>query len=322
MSILFNKFSNFSLSKCLLLFVLLVTGCEEAILHDLSEDVANRVKVELSHSGVEANKVREASGWAIKVSSSEVNSALKIIKKRRIIKTSNSDPLDSSSTLIKSKEERVHSIERQLSVDIQQTLQVIPGVLEARVHLHSDQNESLLNSQTQRRNSASVLLVVDESYSEEEHAVQRLVSGAAGIALDKVSVIVSADVQATGLENVSEAISHGAALKLEKPSSSNISSVLSLTGSPSREVLLIFFVVLLWSLLKVRKRRLVHQRNTEAKVALQRPAAIKSASLDMESKSSAFFHKVSDVEIAKNGNGIGTGINTFSHHELNSQEVF
>lgn len=173
-----------------LLALLALTGCRETILHQLSETQANQVQLLLSQRGIEAAKVPDGAGWSLSVGGKQVIAALSEIRRARITQT-HSDATDKSSSkgILQSPEERAYGFERELAAELENTLERMPHVLEARVHLHMEQNEFSPGAQASKPMSAAVLLVTEDAV--EQTAVQQLLAGASGVAPEQVSVIVS-----------------------------------------------------------------------------------------------------------------------------------
>ncbi len=167
----------------------LLSGCREPILHNLNEQQANQVWLELVRQRIGARKVGETAGWSIYVPESESASALAILAALRLPK-SQADEKPSSS-LIPTREERETYRERQLASRLEQTFESLPGVVEARVHLvlpsATESREALT-----RNASAGLLLVTGESFSLEAAQLREIVSGASGIPKESVAVAITA----------------------------------------------------------------------------------------------------------------------------------
>jgi len=180
--------------QCALVVLFACSACDETIVHDLSEVQANRVLVALAHQGVSAEKVREVSSWSIAVPSSSATTALTVLEAHRTLKDLAVTSRSESGSLIQSREERMHRVEREVSQSLEQTLETIPAVLEARVHLNLNAAQQLSFLSEKPHQSASVLLVARSGAAIDRAQVQRLVSGAAGINEESVSVVISEDV--------------------------------------------------------------------------------------------------------------------------------
>lgn len=175
---------------CSLLLLLAVSGCDERILHDLSEVHANRIKVKLAQANIDAQKVREGTLWSISVSSADATSALATLDKARVLKPLHLPSPLGSSSLIQTREERAHLLERSLARNLEQTLERMPHVLEARVHLHFQPENRLELIPKQTDHSASVVLVTFRPDGIDHADISRFVSGASGVQEQFVSVLV------------------------------------------------------------------------------------------------------------------------------------
>ena len=165
-----------------------IIGCGEEILHDLDELQANRVRVALAKVGIEAWKEQRGTAWVVGVSSGEVAAALSLLDSKRVVRKANNSHA-SSASLIQSKEERRHFVERSLSRGLEQTLERVPGVLEARVHIKMLHGNRSSTSQRPVGGSASVLLVQAKSVEIAPNAIKELVAGASGISREGIAVV-------------------------------------------------------------------------------------------------------------------------------------
>ncbi len=170
-----------------------VAGCDEQILHDLSEQDANKVLSRLSAGSVGAKKVLQSDGrWAISVSRDEIVSALAYLDTNRVLSPrSVSANTASKGGFVPSREEQWFRYERSVAVSIEDSLGAMLGVLEARVHLNLPETDPLFGMRKENTGSGSVLLVIDARYGAKDEEISSLVSGAAGIPASKVTVLKS-----------------------------------------------------------------------------------------------------------------------------------
>jgi type III secretory pathway lipoprotein EscJ len=177
--------------RALLLLVLLVSSvsCRETILHDLDELRANRVTLILAQANITAQKVRDGSLWSVSVSAGDVTAALKAIEQSRAIKPYLKEITSQSSSIVQSREERSQMIERGLALALEQTLERLPDVLEARVHLHLEAEDRLNLIPVPKEGSASVLLVTLTGKAANETHVRQLVASASGVKQERVAVV-------------------------------------------------------------------------------------------------------------------------------------
>ena len=175
----------------LLLCLFVLCGCRDTILHDLSEEQANRVWVVLSKAGIGVEKTRENGTWSIEVDSSDATEALIAIEQSRCLKDSAKTLPQSSGSLIPSREERNYHFQRNLALSLERTFESLPRVLEARVHLRLVKDNSLGLVSENKRQSAGVLLLTEAGDAIAESKVKRLVSGATGVSMDAISVVIA-----------------------------------------------------------------------------------------------------------------------------------
>jgi type III secretory pathway lipoprotein EscJ len=176
----------------ILFAVFFLTGCEEAILHDLDEVKANKVKVVLAKANIPSTKEKEAGSWSIKVSGSLVTDALTVIEENRLIKRELENAPPTSTNFLPSKSERVFFMQQQTSWSLEKTLEQIPGVLEARVHLFESKSSPVSLDDEQEKQSASVLIVTDNEKGINIGDLRELISGATGINKAEISIMLSA----------------------------------------------------------------------------------------------------------------------------------
>jgi type III secretion protein J len=175
---------------CILLVVAL-SGCDEQILHDLSEQDANKVLSRLSAGSVSAHKVIQSDGrWAISVPRDSIVTALAFLDTNRVLAPRSSGlGINAKSGFVPSREEQWFRYERSVAASIEESLSAMSGVLEARVHLNLPETDPLFGTKKEASGSGSVLLVVDNRYSAKDEDVSALVSGAAGVPAQRVTIL-------------------------------------------------------------------------------------------------------------------------------------
>jgi type III secretion protein J len=170
-----------------------MAGCDEQIIHDLSERDANRIMSHLSASHLEADKVPQADGrWAISVARADMVPALRHLDAQRLLISRDSAALSSSrGSIVPSREEQWFRYERSVSLSIEESIKALPGVLDARVHVNIPDQDPLFGSRENKKGSGSVLVVVDDRFKSSEDDIAALVGGAAGLSRDVVRVLRS-----------------------------------------------------------------------------------------------------------------------------------
>jgi len=174
----------------LLAVAALVAGCDEQIVHDLSEADANRVMSRLHAADVGATKVQQSDGrWAVSVGKDSIVPALSLLESNRVLISRPTGVAKSG--IVPSREEQWFRYERAMAQSIEESLGALGGVLEARVHLNLPETDPLFGTRKEVVGSGSVLLLTDARYSAESGEVAALVAGAAGIPVGQVTVLKS-----------------------------------------------------------------------------------------------------------------------------------
>lgn len=180
----------------IVLLVVLLSGCQEQIVHDLSEREANAVISQLSAAHLDARKVQQPDGrWAISVDQDEMIQALSFIETRRVLTPRESRSPSSKGGMIPSREEQWFRYERSVASSIEESLSALPGVLDARVHVNLPDDDPLFGDSARKGGSGSVLLVVDRRFVTGSEEIAALVSGAAGLSREVVRVLTSEAVE-------------------------------------------------------------------------------------------------------------------------------
>lgn len=179
-----------SRKKILCLFLFLVTSCREVVVHDLDELRANQLKLILENNEIAVSKERVGSLWQISIASNQVRKALAIIEKSRILLRDVNRFKEQSKNILQTREEKNQLLLKELAWSLEQTLERYFGVLEARVHLNSQVTPDFINS-TKPQTTAAILLMVKEKVEVKEAEIKQIISGASGIATEKIAVIVS-----------------------------------------------------------------------------------------------------------------------------------
>ncbi|RIK06808.1 MAG: hypothetical protein DCC49_10990 [Acidobacteria bacterium] len=248
---------GYGLTLCVLL---LLCGCKEQLLQNLTETQANNIVSSLSQAGIYSQKRKDSDGtWALLVGESDLSNALKLVDERRLLRATSAAGGPAKGSLLSSREEQRFSMERALSRELEGTLGSIDGVVEARVHLNMPPVDPLLGrSITGAKGSASVLLVTAQDSGLDRRQVSQLVAGAAGIAVEHVAVVVTvigADEVRNGLpgSDKSQAIAQGADLQIERPSMYDWLTALLTRNVQIGALILLAVIWLSWFALKRRR---------------------------------------------------------------------
>jgi type III secretion protein J len=182
----------------LLASALVLAGCGVELEHGLDERQANEVASVLESAGIAADKVAEdgqANAYKIVVGRAESGRAFSLLESRDLPRRALRGLSDtfSGGTLLPSPVEDRARYGAALAVELERSLEEIPGVVSARVHLALPPDESLVGDAAHTRPTASVLLKTAHALPLADNDVRRLVAGAVhGLATADVGVVVAA----------------------------------------------------------------------------------------------------------------------------------
>ena len=193
------------------LLALFVSGCGVELEHGLDERQANEVVAVLEGAGIGADKVVEdgqANAYKIVVSRGEAGRAFALLDARDLPRHSLRGLSDTfgGGTLLPSPVEDRARYAAALAAELERSLQEVPGVVSARVHLALPAEESLVGDAAHARPTASVLLKTSRALALSDADLKRLVAGAVnGLQAADVSVVTTggvADPSAPPFEHV------------------------------------------------------------------------------------------------------------------------
>jgi len=177
---------------------LALTGCGVELEHNLDERQANEVASVLESSGIAADKAVEdgnANAYKIVVARSEAGRAFSLLEARDLPKRSLRGLSDTfaGGTLLPSPVEDRARYGAALAAELERSLEEIPGVVSARVHLALPPEEPLVGDAAHARPTASVLLKTSQKLALADADIRRLVAGAVtGLQSADVGVVVAA----------------------------------------------------------------------------------------------------------------------------------
>lgn len=134
-------------------------------------------------------KFRQGKFWAISVPQSEVYRALALLESERFLKRPSGSLSDSGAVLLQGSEERFEQRVREVCLKTEQSLEQIPGVLEARVHLSRESRLPAALGESIVSRTASVLLVHREGITLDPIPLKNFVSSAVGVAPERLSLL-------------------------------------------------------------------------------------------------------------------------------------
>ncbi len=172
----------------------LAAGCGVELEHGLDERQANQIASLLEDRGITADKLRDdgTDGWKLVVPRAELGRAFQLLEANDLPRRGRRGLTETLADrgLLPSLGEEQARIESARGVEIERTLERIPGVLSARVHLALPDPGRLDGPQPPAR--ASVLLRTDRELGVKEASLRALVSGAvSGLAEHEVSLVVA-----------------------------------------------------------------------------------------------------------------------------------
>lgn len=167
----------------LLALCVLGSGCGVELEHGLDERQANEVASVLESAGIAADKVPEdnnANVYKIVVPRAESGRAFSLLEARDLPRRAMRGLSDtfSGGTLLPSPVEDRARYAAALAVELERSLEEIPGVVSARVHLALPAEEPLVGEAARARPTASVLLKTQHALSLGDADIKKLVAGA------------------------------------------------------------------------------------------------------------------------------------------------
>jgi len=181
---------NFRISF-ILFAIIFLGGCKENLLRLKSETEANKILLSLRESGVNASKVLEAAEWVIRVDESQFTDALGVLDRKRLYGRVASGERKAESDLFATHAQKTSEMLERISESLSESILMIPGVIDARVHIYKEEYDSILN--ISHKQSASVVLVSEERDAINHEQIKVIVSKGAGVPLEFVAVVESVE---------------------------------------------------------------------------------------------------------------------------------
>jgi type III secretion protein J len=180
-----------------LLLVFMLGGCGVELEHGLDERQANEISSVLEGAGISADKVADEgqqNTYPIVVPRSAAGRAFSLLEARDLPRQSLRGLSDTfgGGTLLPSPVEDRARYAAALAAELERSLQEVPGVLSARVHLALPPDEPLVGEAAHARATAAVLLKTHAPLALSEADIKRLVAGAVnGLQPADVGVVVA-----------------------------------------------------------------------------------------------------------------------------------
>lgn len=165
--------------SAMLVLLMLLSGCREVLVHDLDEPSANRVQLSLLSAGVDARKSRNGERWSIEVAAEDLTAALEIVEASRAIHRQLPQVAAGELSMLMSREERAEVMLRTRELLLARTLEGLPEVLEARVHVGGA-----------KRESASVVVVAAREVPGATDEIRAVTAASLGIAPPQINVLL------------------------------------------------------------------------------------------------------------------------------------
>lgn len=181
-----------------LLIMCFLSGCETEIVLGLSEEASLRIISDLAEGGIAGTRYSKGNGkdltWNIVVDSDEKDRSLLLLSRIKALDMRES-PVAHKESLLGGAESNPDERARSLSLSLEDSLERIPGVREARVHLVL-QNKKISPLDRDivkyfRPDSAAVLITLYPNASVNAEEISRLVEGATGVDAAAVALILN-----------------------------------------------------------------------------------------------------------------------------------
>lgn len=178
------------LRKIFLVFCLSIwTGCREELARNLNDRELRKIVGALAEAGIDSGHNKQSDNlWTLEVDRNNMVQAMQIIDQYRLL---DEKPIEEKeSSLFVSEQEQRLRYQQSIAQQIENTIKTLDGVMDSKVMVTLPQTESMLGHSTTERGSSSVLIIgsVDLMTSTEE--IQELVSGAVGIPVENIHVLM------------------------------------------------------------------------------------------------------------------------------------
>jgi type III secretion protein J len=176
---------------------ILCAGCGIELEHGLDERSANQVATLLESQGISADKTPEDSqsgGYKITVARGDAARDFSLLEAHDLPRRGQKGLAETFSAggLLPSAVEERARLGAALSAELEHTLEGLPGVSSARVHLALPESDPLLGEGAHPRPTASVLLKTTQPLPVADAELKKLISGAVnGLQAADVSVVVA-----------------------------------------------------------------------------------------------------------------------------------
>lgn len=179
----------------LLLSVNCLSACREELVHGLNEMQSIELQRALAEQGLAARSVFDGKSWNLTVANEDLEMARASLVSNRNILRPQLPAETQVPSLFSSRDERIWYQTQQVGQAIASSLQILPGVLDARVHL--SRTPGSFWEKEVRIESASVLLLVREEAELDEEAIRMLVAKGSGCAASNIAVVSQVETESS-----------------------------------------------------------------------------------------------------------------------------
>jgi len=178
-----------------------LAGCGVELEHGLDERQANEVVTALDRAGLAADKVADEAPGAFKVvvARGDAAQAFRVLEAHALPRRAQKGVGEAFADrgLLPSATAEHARLAASLAADLERTLEALPGVTAARVHLALPEDDPLHANAARPRPSASVLLRARKGAPLVESEVRRIVAGAIeGMQAADVGVVIAVEEEA------------------------------------------------------------------------------------------------------------------------------
>lgn len=179
-------FTSVCLQAAIFGFAIITLGCKAVVASQLSEDQANQIMVALDNSSITATKVPEGKTkgkphFRIEVASGETGRALSILQSAELPKQEAPgwNEIFADVGVIPTETEEKARLIAALSGELSRSIEAMPGIVHARVHIALLNNpKGLLDAPTKQPKSSVVVKYHPSSQPIDTSSIKKLIAGA------------------------------------------------------------------------------------------------------------------------------------------------
>ncbi|MDD2943942.1 MAG: hypothetical protein PHC51_13375 [bacterium] len=254
------------LTACLFFNFCGLSACREELVHGLNEIQSIELQRALADQGLVSKSIFDGKSWDLTVAAEDIEVARASLVRHRNLLKPEIQVESKAPSLFSSRDERIWYHTEQSGRAIAASLHILPGVIDARVHL-SRPPGSFWEKET-RIESASVLLLVKEAIGLDEEAVRMLVAKGSGCDVGNIAVVIQEEkepstllTRESGKRNVKASTGYLSAARKS-------SGLLNIGAGRFRSVFypLVILVVMFVLALKHRRNRIFRSSRADGKL--------------------------------------------------------